>query len=79
MARECKHLNRRLIDDVRASLGQLFRAQGPLKLRPCSYQIMLYVAVAGSKTLTKGLALRLAIGVCISRQVWTGRQQPRRR
>src|SRR3989454_9812076 len=58
---------------VRASLGQLFVRNWPIKLAALFFSIMLYVAVAAQQTLTQSFALRLAIGIPPGRTV---RQQP---
>src|SRR2546428_13762922 len=58
---------------VRASLGQLFVRNWPIKLAALFFAIMLYVAVAAQQTLTQSFALRLAIGIPPGRTV---RQQP---
>src|SRR5260370_27267988 len=58
---------------VRASLGQLFVRNGPIKLGALFFAIMLYGAVAAQQTLTPSFALRLAIGIPPGRTV---RQQP---
>src|SRR2546428_9152480 len=58
---------------VRASLGQLFVRNWPIKLAALFFAIMLYVAVAAQQPLTQSFALRLAIGIPPGRTV---RQQP---
>src|SRR5260221_7939351 len=58
---------------VRASLGQLFVRNWPIKLAALFFSIMLYVAVAAQQPLTQSFALRLAIGIPPGRTV---RQQP---
>src|SRR5260370_35082793 len=58
---------------VRASLGQLFVRNWPIKLAAMFFAIMLYVAVAAQQPLTQSFALRLAIGIPPGRTV---RQQP---
>src|SRR3989441_2726610 len=58
---------------VRASLGQLFVRNWPIKLAALFFSIMLYVAVAAQQTLTQSFALRLAIAIPPGRTV---RQQP---
>lgn len=58
---------------VRASLGQLFVRNWPIKLAALFFAIMLYVAVAAQQTLTQSFAMRLAIGIPPGRTV---RQQP---
>src|SRR5258706_2943052 len=58
---------------VRASLGQLFVRNWPIKLAAMFFAIMLYVAVAAQQPLTQSFALRLAITIPPGRTV---RQQP---
>jgi len=58
---------------VRASLGQLFVRNWPIKLAALFFAIMLYVAVAAQQPLTQSFALRLAITIPPGRTV---RQQP---
>src|SRR5881628_2710265 len=58
---------------VRASLGQLFVRNWPIKLAALFFAIMLYVAVAAQQPLTQSFALRLAIAIPPGRTV---RQQP---
>src|SRR2546427_12392916 len=58
---------------VRASLGQLFVRNWPIKLAALFFSIMLYVAVAAQQTPTQSFALRLAVGIPPRRTV---RQQP---
>src|SRR6266705_3095365 len=58
---------------VRASLGQLFVRNWPIKLAALFFAIMLYVAVAAQQPLSQSFALRLAIGIPPGRTV---RQQP---
>src|SRR6266481_1941175 len=58
---------------VRASLGQLFVRNWPIKLAALFFAIMLYVAVAAQQTLSQSFAMRLAIGIPPGRTV---RQQP---
>jgi len=48
---------------VRASLGQLFVRNWPIKLAAMFFAIMLYVAVAAQQPLTQSFALRLAITI----------------
>src|SRR2546425_9002627 len=60
---------------VRASLGQLFVRNWPIKLAALFFAIMLYVAVAAQQPLTQSFALRLAIAIPPGRTV---RQQPPR-
>src|SRR5438445_13127379 len=54
---------------VRASLGQLFVRNWPIKLAALFFAIMLYVAVAAQQPLTQSFALRLAIGIPPGRTV----------
>src|SRR5438876_1010686 len=58
---------------VRASLGQLFVRNWPIKLAALFFAIMLYVAVAAQQPLSQSFAMRLAIGIPPGRTV---RQQP---
>src|SRR2546428_2034548 len=57
----------------RASLGQLFVRNWPIKLAALFFAIMLYVAVAAQQPLSQSFAMRLAIGIPPGRTV---RQQP---
>src|SRR2546430_9947706 len=58
---------------VRASLGQLFVRNWPIKLAAVFFAIMLYVAVAAQQPLSQTFAMRLAVGIPPGRTV---RQQP---
>src|SRR5436309_1158658 len=58
---------------VRASLGQLFVRNWPIKLAALFFAVMLYVAVAAQQPLSQSFAMRLAITVPPGRTV---RQQP---
>src|SRR5436190_18819851 len=58
---------------VRASLGQLFMRNWPIKLAALFFAIMLYVAVAAQQPLSQSFAMRLAIAIPPGRTV---RQQP---
>jgi|GEM_PF-1538967 YbbR domain-containing protein len=58
---------------VRASLGQLFVRNWPIKLAALFFAIMLYVAVAAQQPLSQTFVMRLAIAIPPGRTV---RQQP---
>src|SRR5207248_9850882 len=58
---------------VRASLGQLFLRNWPIKLAALFFAVMLYVAVAAQQPLSQSFAMRLAIAIPPGRTV---RQQP---
>src|SRR5207244_8343970 len=58
---------------VRASLGQLFMRNWPIKLAAVFFAIMLYVAVAAQQPLSQSFAMRLSIAIPPGRTV---RQQP---
>src|SRR5437773_10412251 len=58
---------------VRASLGQLFVRNWPIKLAALFFAIMLYVAVAAQQPLSQTFVMRLAIAIPPRRPV---RQQP---
>src|SRR5256714_5186042 len=58
---------------VRASLGQLFVRNWPIKLAAVFFAIMLSVAVAAQQPLSQTFAMRLAVGIPPGRTV---RQQP---
>src|SRR5436309_15027709 len=58
---------------VRASLGQLFVRNWPIKLAALFFAIMLYVAVAAQQPLSQTFVMRLAIAIPPVRTV---RQQP---
>src|SRR2546430_8527553 len=58
---------------VRASVGQLFVRNWPIKLAAVFFAIMLYVAVAAQQPLSQTFAMRLAVGIPPGRTV---RQQP---
>src|SRR5207248_10497014 len=58
---------------VRASLGQLFMRNWPIKLAALFFAVMLYVAVAAQQPLSQSFAMRLAIAIPPGRTV---RQQP---
>jgi YbbR domain-containing protein len=58
---------------VRASLGQLFVRNWPIKLAALFFAIMLYVAVAAQQPMSQSFAMRLAVGIPPGRTV---RQQP---
>src|SRR3989442_1065598 len=58
---------------VRASLGQLFVRNWPIKLAALFFAIMLYVAVAAQQPLSQSFAMRLVIAIPPGRTV---RQQP---
>src|SRR5437867_5318440 len=58
---------------VRASLGQLFVRNWPIKLAALFFAVMLYVAVAAQQPLTQTFAMRLAIAIPPGRIV---KQQP---
>src|SRR2546422_6809579 len=48
---------------VRASLGQLFVRNWPIKLAALFFAIMLYVAVAAQQPLSQTFVMRLAIAI----------------
>src|SRR5437660_12822131 len=54
---------------VRASLGQLFMRNWPIKLAAVFFAIMLYVAVAAQQPLSQIFAMRLAIAIPPGRTV----------
>src|SRR5436309_5668624 len=54
---------------VRASLGQLFMRNWPIKLAALFFAVMLYVAVAAQQPLTQSVALRSAITIPPGRTV----------
>src|SRR5256884_3778014 len=58
---------------VRASLGQLFMRNWPIKLAALFFAVMLYVAVAAQQPLSQTFVMRLAIAIPPGRTV---RQQP---
>src|SRR6266545_6807557 len=58
---------------VRASVGQLFVRNWPIKLAALFFAIMLYVAVAAQQPLSQSFVMRLAVGIPPGRTV---RQQP---
>src|SRR5436305_1899695 len=58
---------------VRASLGQLFMRNWPIKLAALFFAVMLYVAVHAPQPLSQSFAMRLAIATPPGRTV---RQQP---
>src|SRR5881296_1587361 len=58
---------------VRASLGQLFVRNWPIKLAALFFAIMLYVAVAAQQPLSQTFAMRLSIAIPPGRTI---RQQP---
>src|SRR2546426_5815820 len=54
---------------VRASLGQLFVRNWPIKLAALFFAIMLYVAVAAQQPLSQTFVMRLAIAIPPGRTV----------
>src|SRR3989442_9006230 len=54
---------------VRASLGQLFVRNWPIKLAAVFFAIMLYGAVAAQQPLTQSFAVRLVVGVPPGRSI----------